>query len=47
MTKPRPPATAVPPALMHENYLRACKAGLVMREADFRRRYHTLKHGLG
>ena len=46
MTKPRPPATAVPPALMHENYLRACKAGLVMREADFRRRYHTVKHGL-
>jgi hypothetical protein len=31
---------------MHENYLRACEAGLVMREADFRRRYHTLKHGL-
>jgi hypothetical protein len=31
---------------MHENYLRACKAGLVMREADFRRRYHTVKHGL-
>jgi len=47
MTKPKPPATAVPPALRHENYLRACKAGLVMREADFRRRYHTLKHGLG
>jgi hypothetical protein len=47
MTKPEPPATAVPPALRHENYLRACKAGLVMREADFRRRYHTLKHGLG
>jgi hypothetical protein len=32
---------------MHENYLRAREAGLVMREADFRRRYHTLKHGLG
>ena len=47
MTKPKPPATAIPPALRHENYLRACKAGLVMREADFRRRYHTLKHGLG
>jgi hypothetical protein len=27
--------------------LRAREAGLVMREADFRRRYHTLKHGLG
>jgi hypothetical protein len=47
MTKPKLPATAVPSALKHENYLRACKAGLVMREADFRRRYHTLKHGLG
>ena len=47
MTRPKPPATSVPPALRHENYLRACKAGLVMREADFRRRYHTLKHGLG
>ncbi|HXX21795.1 MAG TPA: hypothetical protein VEO19_01445 [Terriglobia bacterium] len=47
MTRPKLPATAVAPALIHENYLRACKAGLVMREADFRRRYHTLKHGLG
>jgi len=38
---------AVPPALIHENYVRACKAGLVMREADFRRRFHTMKDGLG
>ena len=38
---------AVSPALVHENYLRAREAGLVMREADFRRRYHTMKHGLG
>jgi len=46
---PNPPKTpaAVSPALVHENYLRAREAGLVMREADFRRRYHTLKHGLG
>jgi hypothetical protein len=34
------------PAMVHENYLRAREAGLVMREADFRRRFHTLKHGL-
>jgi hypothetical protein len=33
--------------MVHENFLRAREAGLVMREADFRRRYHTLKHGLG
>ncbi len=47
MPKHKRTATAVSPALMHENYLRAREAGLVMREADFRRRYHTLKHGLG
>jgi hypothetical protein len=32
--------------MVHENFLRAREAGLVMREADFRRRYHALKHGL-
>jgi hypothetical protein len=32
--------------MVHENFLRAREAGLVMREADFRRRYHTVKHGL-
>jgi hypothetical protein len=32
--------------MVHGNFLRARKAGLVMREADFRRRYHTVKHGL-
>jgi hypothetical protein len=47
MAKPKRTAIAVSPALVHENYLRAREAGLVMREADFRRRYHTLKHGLG
>jgi hypothetical protein len=47
MPKPKRTAIAVSPALLHENYLRAREAGLVMREADFRRRYHTLKHGLG
>ena len=47
MPKPKRTATAVPPAMVHENYLRACAAGLVMREADFRRRYHCVKHGLG
>ena len=47
MPKPKTTATAVSPALVHENYLRAREAGLVMREADFRRRYHVLKHGLG
>jgi hypothetical protein len=46
MSKPKSTAIAVSPALVHENYLRARKAGLVMREADFRRRYHTVKHGL-
>jgi hypothetical protein len=46
MPKPKKTAVAIAPALLHENYLRACEAGLVMREADFRRRYHTLKHGL-
>lgn len=43
--KPSPKAGASP-ALIHENYLKAREGGLVMREADFRRRYHTLKHGL-
>jgi len=47
MPKHKKTGIAVSPALMHENYLRAREAGLVMREADFRRRYHTLKHGLG
>jgi len=47
MPKPKKTAIAVSPALSHENYLRAREAGLVMREADFRRRYHVLKHGLG
>jgi hypothetical protein len=47
MPKPKRTAIAVAPALVHENYLRAREAGLVMREADFRRRYHVLKHGLG
>jgi hypothetical protein len=47
MPKRKSTASAVSPALIHENYLRASEAGLVMREADFRRRYHTLKHGLG
>jgi hypothetical protein len=47
MPKPKRTALAVSPALVHENYLRACEAGLVMREADFRRRYHGLKYGLG
>ena len=49
MTKPKKtsPASAVSPAMVHENFLRAREAGLAMREADFRRRYHTLKHGLG
>ena len=47
MTKPKKTAIAPAPAMVHENYLRAREAGLVMREADFRRRYHTLKHGLG
>ena len=47
MPKPQKRPGAVSPALVHENYLRAREAGLVMREADFRRRYHTLKHGLG
>ena len=47
MPKPKRTAIAVSPALVHENFLRAREAGLVMREADFRRRYHTLKHGLG
>jgi hypothetical protein len=37
---------AASPAMVHENFLRAREAGLVMREADFRRRYHTVKHGL-
>jgi len=48
MTKPKrtSPATAASPAMVHENFLRAREAGLVMREADFRRRYHALKHGL-
>jgi hypothetical protein len=46
MPKPKRTAIAVSPALVHENYLRAREAGLVMREADFRRRYHTVKHGL-
>jgi hypothetical protein len=47
MPKPKKTAIAVPPALVHENYLRAREAGLLMREADFRRRYHVLKNGLG
>ena len=47
MTKPKRTAIAVSPAMVHENFLRAREAGLVMREADFRRRYHVLKHGLG
>jgi len=47
MPKPKRTPLAVAPALVHENYLRAREAGLVMREADFRRRYHVLKHGLG
>ena len=47
MPKHKRTGITVSPALMHENYLRAREAGLVMREADFRRRYHTLKHGLG
>ena len=47
MPKPKSTTVAISPALVHENYLRARRAGLVMREADFRRRYHTLKHGLG
>jgi len=47
MPKPQKRPGAVSPALVHENYLRAREAGLVMREADFRRRYHTMKHGLG
>jgi hypothetical protein len=47
MPKPKRTPIAVSPALVHENYLRAREAGLVMREADFRRRYHVLKHGLG
>ena len=46
MPKPKSTPIAVAPALVHENYLRACEAGLVMREADFRRRYSALKHGL-
>jgi hypothetical protein len=46
MTKPKRTAIAVSPAMVHGNFLRARKAGLVMREADFRRRYHTVKHGL-
>ncbi|MGD0459127.1 MAG: hypothetical protein ABSC21_15440 [Terriglobia bacterium] len=46
MTKPKRTAIAVSPAMVHENFLRAREAGLVMREADFRRRYHALKHGL-
>jgi hypothetical protein len=46
MPKPKTTPIAVAPALVHENYLRAREAGLVMREADFRRRYHTVKHGL-
>ena len=46
MTKPKRTAIAVSPAMVHENFLRARDAGLVMREADFRRRYHTVKHGL-
>jgi hypothetical protein len=46
MNKPKRTAVAPSPALVHENFLRAREAGLVMREADFRRRYHTLKHGL-
>jgi hypothetical protein len=46
MAKPKKAPIAVAPALVHENYLRAREAGLVMREADFRRRYHTVKHGL-
>jgi hypothetical protein len=46
MPKRKKTANAVSPALIHENYLRAREAGLVMREADFRRRYHSLKHGL-
>jgi len=46
MTKPKRTAIAVSPAMVHENFLRAREAGLVMREADFRRRYHTVKHGL-
>jgi len=47
MPKPQETPVAVSPALVHENYLRAREAGLVMREADFRRRYHSLKLGLG
>jgi hypothetical protein len=46
MTKPKRTAIAASPAMVHENFLRAREAGLVMREADFRRRYHTVKHGL-
>ena len=48
MPKPKrtPPAIAASPAMVHENFLRAREAGLVMREADFRRRFHGLKHGL-
>jgi len=46
MTKPKRTAIAASPAMVHENFLRAREAGLVMREADFRRRYHALKHGL-
>ena len=46
MTKPKRTAIAASPGLVHENFLRAREAGLVMREADFRRRYHTVKHGL-
>jgi hypothetical protein len=47
MSKPKRTPLAVAPALVHENYLRAREAGLVMREADFRRRYGGLRHGLG
>ena len=48
MPKPKmtSPAIAPSPAMVHENFLRAREAGLVMREADFRRRFHTTKHGL-
>ena len=42
MTKPKRTAMAASPAIVHENFLRAREAGLVMREADFRRRYHTV-----
>ena len=41
MPKPKKTTPSVALALVHENYLRARASGLLMPEADFRRRIHS------